>query len=848
MPHPEPTLTNELPTETSGQTGEQTGGQTLEKTSEKTVQKTLRRDRWKATWKRTLARWRGEPPEIDLEPFRELTHEITAQGAALAAESDGDLRARADQLRSRAKSGADREALRVELFALVREAADRTIGQRPYDVQMLAGIALARGHLIEMQTGEGKTLAAVAPACLRALSGEGVHILTFNDYLARRDALWMGPIYELLGFTVGYIEEGMAREQRQNAYGCDVTYLTAKEAGFDFLRDRLSLAPADQVHRPFGYALVDEADSILIDEARVPLVIAGHTGGELHDPAVLATIVSALRQGIDYDTDEYARNAHLTEEGLDRVEAILGRDDLYTAENMELVAELNNALHAEALLVRDVDYIVRDGRVELVDEFTGRVAEKRHWPDGLQAAVEAKEGVLPQPEGSVLGSLTLQHLLGHYPHIAGMTATARSSAEELLRFYRLSVVTIPTHRPCVRMDHPDRVFTHQEAKRDALIAEIDTLHTAGRPVLVGTASVAESERLAADLEQARIPCQVLNAKNDAQEAAVVAEAGKLGAVTISTNMAGRGTDIRLGGSSERERDAVVALGGLYVIGTNRHESRRIDNQLRGRAGRQGDPGTSRFLISLEDPLLERFGLNRLIPKRFLPEKQPDPLHSKVIRREVARAQRIVEGQNFDIRRETAQYNNMIEKQRHHVQEWRDEILDGSTEISLLAESCPQRHAALCASHGPERAEEIERQIMLRIIDRSWSAHLWDVTEIRRGVHLVRLGGRRPLDEYHKLTFAAFEALLERIEDDIAQTFETVEISADGVDWEQAGLPRPSSTWTYLVDDTRFAHDGLRIIMQQTGTGSFGVALMGPFLVAWGLWERWKRRLTRTKGR
>jgi len=397
----------------------------------------------------------------------------------------------------------------------------------------------------------------------------------------------------------------------------------------------------------------------------------------------------------------------------------------------------------------------------------------------------------------------------------------------------------------VRQDHPDRLFTHWEAKRDALIAEIDMVHAAGRPVLVGTASVAESEQLAADLTRARIPCQVLNAKNDAQEATVVAEAGKLGAVTISTNMAGRGTDIRLGGSSEREHDAVVALGGLYVIGTNRHESRRIDNQLRGRAGRQGDPGSSRFFISLEDPLLQRFGIDRLIPKRLLPPKQPDPLHSKVIRREVARAQRIVEGQNWDLRRTLSVYHNMIEKQRHQIHEWRDGILDGSTEILLLGERCPERHAALHAFHGPERAGEIEREIVLRIIDRGWSAHLSEVAEIRRGIYLVRLGGRRPIDEFHKLTFEAFEALLERIEDEIVETYDSIEISGDGVDWEKAGLLRPSSTWTYLVNDSRFDNEGLRDIMQGPGTSALAAALMGPVLVVWGLWAGLGRRFRRT---
>jgi preprotein translocase subunit SecA len=792
------------------------------------------------TWRRTLNRWRGGPAEVDLEPLEELTRAIGARGARLASASDADLKALATTLRSRAIAGVDPAELLIDVFALVREAADRTIGLRPYDVQLLAGIALSRGHLIEMQTGEGKTLAAVAPACLQALTGGGVHILTFNEYLARRDALWMGPVYAFLGFTVGHVQEDMPREERWRAYRCDVTYVTAKEAGFDFLRDSLCVEMGKLVQRPFCSAIVDEADSILIDEARVPLVIAGRTGRDLLDPTLLSAVVSSLRLGIDYDTDEYARNVHLTDAGLDRVEAALQCGNLYDDEKSGLLAELKNALQAHVLLKRDVDYIVRDGKVELVDEFTGRVADRRHWPDGLQAAVEAKEQVHPQPEGMVLGSITLQHFVGHYPRIAGMTATAHSAAEELHRFYGLAVVPIPTHRPCVRLDHPDLIFTHRAAKRTALIAEIDRLHRTGRPVLVGTASVAESEELAADLVRARIPCQVLNAKNDMREAQIIAEAGKLGAVTISTNMAGRGTDIRLGGSSEDEREAVLALGGLFVIGTNRHESRRIDDQLRGRAGRQGDPGASRFSVSLEDPLLDRYGVNLLIPKRLLPQHQSAPLDSAVIRREVARTQRVVEGQHAELRSTLHDYSHLVEKQRRYVQAWRRGVLDGSAEVSLLAERCPVRHSAWCAQLGVERMEGIERELTLRVMDHHWSAHLSELAEIRRGIHLVRLGGQWPLDEFHKSANEAFGLLQARIEENITQTFESLPISPEGVDWEAAGLLGPTSTWTYLVNDNPFETNLMLNLTQNAGAGAVGAVMMGPLLFAWGLWEHGKR--------
>ncbi|HEX6863294.1 MAG TPA: accessory Sec system translocase SecA2, partial [Thermoanaerobaculia bacterium] len=573
---------------------------------------------------------------------------INAREAELVRASDGGLGERAARLRLQAGDG-----LLPDVFALVREIARRVLGERPYDVQMLAGIALHQGKLVEMQTGEGKTLAAVAPVALNALAGRGVHVLTYNDYLARRDAEWMGPVYERLGLTVGCIQEGLSTSERHRAYRCDVTYLTGKEAGFDLLRDGLCLDPAGQVHRPFHLGLVDEADSILIDEARIPLVIAGTLEEIGVDLGRLAGIARQMVRGTDYDTDEYAYNIFLTDRGVHRAEKLLGSGNLFEADNVRLQAELRNALHAEALLKRDVDYIVRDGRIELVDELTGRVAENRQWPDGLQAALEAKEGLRWQPEGKIFGSITVQHFLRKYPRLCGMTGTATPAAAELADIYNLEVVEVPPNRPCIRVDHPDVIHATREAKRRALIDEIAATHATGRPILVGTVSVEESESLAADLRQGAVPCRVLNAKNDAEEAAIVAEAGTLGAVTISTNMAGRGTDIRLGGADESQRDAVVALGGLYVLGTNRHESRRIDDQLRGRAGRQGDPGSSRFVISLEDSLLQRCGIERLVPAKVLQrlrEEEGGTVDHPAVRKEVERVQRIVEGQHGDLRK------------------------------------------------------------------------------------------------------------------------------------------------------------------------------------------------------
>ena len=782
------------------------------------------------------------PAQRELGAYLSRLDAINALEAEMQRLADGELSERALALRQRARSGEALDALLPECFALVRETAWRALGERPYEVQLLAGMAMHEGKLVEMQTGEGKTLAAVAPVALNALTGRGVHVLTYNDYLARRDAGWMGPVYERLGLTVSFVEEGLAPEARQQAYGCDVTYVTVKEAGFDHLRDGLCLEESAQVHQPFHLALVDEADSLLIDEARIPLVIAGKNDEPEIDLLRLTEVARRLERGIDFDLDEYSRNIFLTDRGAERAEALLGCENLFAAEHVRLHAELRNALHAEVLLRRDVDYIVRDGRIELVDELTGRVAENRLWPDGLQAAVEAKEGLLLQPEGRILDSITIQLFLQKYPRLCGMTGTAQPAAHELAEVYGLDVLTVPTHRPLIRIDHPDVIFSTREAKQQALREEIGSVHVTGRPILVGTVSVEESERLAADLQEAGIACRVLNARNDAEEAEIVAEAGAPGAVTISTNMAGRGTDIRLGGSGERGREEVVALGGLYVIGTNRHESRRIDDQLRGRAGRQGDPGASRFFISLEDDLMQRYGIERLLPAKFF--QQPATDHP-VVQREVARVQRIVEGQHGDLRKRLLAASRVLERQRLVLQEWRQEVLEGRGESPV--EKSPRWQRLLSdqnANHDEDFLRGIAGRITLVLIDRCWSQHITDIQALRDELYVVQLDGRDPFTEFCRTAGTAFEALLEEIEEDIVETFERIEITPAGVDWEREGLLGPSSTWTYLVNDNVFSSNTFLTLSVRASFGLWAVLVCWPLLLVWGAaqhWRRWRQR-------
>jgi preprotein translocase subunit SecA len=788
-----------------------------------------------------LARLRGSPVTFDLRGYDEQLAEVSRLEDEITKLSDGELEERARGARAQVRSGTALEHVRASVFALVRDASRRVLGLRPFDVQIVAAIALDRGNIVEMQTGEGKTLAAVMPAALNALAGQGVHVLTFNDYLARRDAEWMGPVYRMVGLSAAFVQQTMRSGERRAAYAADVTYVTAKEAGFDHLRDLLATGVRDLVHRPFHVALVDEADSLLIDEARVPLVIAGSVEREASSAPRLAKLVLDLAPGVHFDTDEYGRDVELTETGVEWVEHVLGCGSLHDEENYALLTELNCALHARVLLRRDVDYLVRDGRIEIIDDFTGRVVPDRHWPDGLQAAVEAKEGIERHPDGRILGSITLQHFLRGYPRLCGMTGTAQAAASELRELYGLDVVVIPTHRPMIRIDQPDVVFSHVDAKEKALVEEIRRVNSSGRPVLAGTLTVEESERLAARLRAAGVACDVLNAKQDATEARIVAHAGAPGAVTISTSMAGRGTDIRLGGEDEAERDRVVALGGLYVIGTNRHESRRVDLQLRGRAGRQGDPGESRFFVSLEDDLLARYGIRGLIPPGLVPDAHDEPIDNLIVRREIARAQRIIEGQNFEIRKTLWHYASVVEGQRQCVMERRQAVLHGR-EAPDVWRRAPGR-AALVAAAGEEEVRLAEQAVMLFQIDRAWRDHLSRCADLREGIHLVSLGGQDPLTRFTTEVIQAFRRMDDVIDDRVLEALDRVRVRAGRIDLEALGIRGPSSTWTYLVNDDPFRN---QIGVMLTGPGRktiaiYSAVLLGPLLVLWGLVDRFLRK-------
>lgn len=793
-------------------------------------------------WTHRIQRLRGSTVVFDLRRYEPALFEIGDLGGACRVLSEQDITQRGRTLQRRARAGEPLVRLRNPLFALVREAARRVLGLRPFDEQIVAALALDDGHVVEMQTGEGKTLAAVLPAVLNALTGRGVHVLTFNDYLARRDAEWMGPVYRLLGLSVAAIQQGMSPGVRREGYATDVTYVTAKEAGFDHLRDRLAMCRGDLVHRSFHFAIVDEADSLFIDEASVPLVIAGRVEGHEGPASRVVEIASALTPGVHFDTDEYGRSVELTEDGIDRVERLAGCGTLHDAENLTLLTQVNCALHARVLLRRDIDYIVREGRIEMVDGHTGRAVRDRHWPDGLQAALEAKEGLRGRGEGRILGSMTLQRFLRGYSRVCGMTGTAREAAGELQQAYGLDVVVIPPHRPVVRVDHDDLVFTDLDAKERAVVGEVRRAHATGRPVLVGTASVIESERLAGQLRGAGVPCEVLNARHDAEEAAIVARAGAPGAVTISTNMAGRGTDIRLGGDRETARDCVTAVGGLYVIGTNRHESRRVDLQLRGRAGRQGDPGESRFFVSVEDDLLVRYGIRGLIPPRAIPGHADAPLDNPIVRREVSRTQRIVDGQHLEIRHTLARYADVVERQHDQLAARRQALLLGEADPGVW-ERAPARRDPLVAAVGERAVLDVERQMMLACIDAGWSDHLAFCAELREGIHLVRLGGADPLTRFTQEAIAAFSRLDETIDSALLDALAAVQVVDGRLDLSRTGRRVPSSTWTYLVNDDPFRN---RLGAFLTGPGGatlaiYSAAVLMPLLILWGLAERLMRR-------
>jgi preprotein translocase subunit SecA len=780
-----------------------------------------------------------QPGSADLARYQRLLPAIEAREAELAEADDDTFGALARDARDDG-----------EFCAVGREAARRALGERPFDVQLIGTLAMLQGQIAEMATGEGKTLAGALAAARYALTGRSVQVASVNDYLAQRDAEWMRPLYGLLGVTVGHITAASTPEERRQAYEAQVTYAPISEIGFDVLRDRLVTDPADLVAAPPDVLLIDEADSVLIDEALVPLVLAGAAAGTDAD-LEMAEIVRGLRPGLHYETDDEGRNASLTDEGSRAAERALGGIDLYAADQIEALTRLNVALHAHALLRRDVDYIVRDDEVRLISASRGRVAELQRWPDGLQAAVEAKEGIAASESGEILDSITVESLVRRYPRVCGMTGTAVTVGDQLLQFYGLEVAVIPPNRPCVRVDEADRLYATMGQKDRAIVAEVAGAHANGQPVLIGTLDIAESERLSRRLTAAGLEHVVLNAKNDAQEAAIVAEAGAYGAITVSTQMAGRGTDIRLGGNEggkggageagearggegeggdgeggarggeggarggeggigetagSAEHDRVAELGGLYVIGTGRHASSRLDNQLRGRSGRQGDPGDSVFFVSMEDDLITSHAPDTRPPRDVAADGR---VRDAGATEAVAHAQRVADGANLEIHRNTYRYHELIEQQRAIVLEHRDRLMRGDAALVALGTRCPERFEELSASVDEDVLAGAARTIVLYHLDRGWADHLAVLGDIREGIHLRALGtgalggGRDPLGDFQVEAVKLFTSLLDRVQDEAAETFRTASITEAGVDLDAAGLKRPTATWTYVVQDNPF---------------------------------------------
>ncbi|ADO78040.1 preprotein translocase subunit SecA [Halanaerobium praevalens] len=780
-----------------------------------------------------------DPNQKELEKLEPLVEAINALEPQIKALSDFELKAKTEEFKKRLEKGASLDDLLVEAFAVVREAAQRATeaGFRHYDVQLLGGIVLHQGKIAEMKTGEGKTLAATLPVYLNALTGKGVHVITVNDYLAERDSEWMGQIYRFLGMSVGVILSGMTPAARKEAYNCDITYGTNNEFGFDYLRDNMAYKEENLVQRDHHYAILDEVDSILIDEARTPLIISGPVQEKSSDYKKFNRVIPALEAEVDYEIDEKNKLVTLTEAGVSKAEKKLNLDNLYSEENFKLNHQLNQALKAHTLMKKDRDYIVKDGAVKIVDEFTGRVMEGRRYSEGLHQAIEAKEGVEVQKGSQTFAKITLQNFFRMYNKLAGMTGTAETEAEEFIKIYDMSVVVIPTNEPMIREDMPDLVFTNKEAKYKHVIAEITRLYQKGQPVLVGTADIENSEMLSRELKRARVPHQVLNAKNHEREAEIIKDAGQKKSVTIATNMAGRGTDIVLG-------EGVVELGGLHVLGTERHESRRIDNQLRGRAGRQGDPGASQFYVSLEDDLLRLFGsdkINGLLDKIGLDEDKP--VEHKLISNSIERAQQKVEGRNFDIRKAILEYDDVLNKQREviyaqrktllttaeleekiagmleqfledimemhisedlHPDEWDLEgMLDylqnkGLAQDLSLAELASKSRAQIkekitlsSLSSYQEKREKIDSDrfnsiikfLALRVIDRKWMTHLDNMDELRQGIGLRAIGQKDPLTEYKFESFDMFNELTASIREDIVETAFQIEVEA------QENLPK-----------------------------------------------------------
>ncbi|PMQ02486.1 MAG: preprotein translocase subunit SecA [Dictyoglomus sp. NZ13-RE01] len=780
-----------------------------------------------------------------LKKLEEYVRRINELEPEISKLTDEELRNKTFEFKNRLERGATLDDLLIEAFAVVRETAKRKVGMRPFDVQLMGGIVLHQGKIAEMQTGEGKTLVATMPAYLNALEGKGVHIVTVNDYLAKRDRYWMGPIYESLGLTVGLLQNDTPILERKKAYLADITYGTNNEFGFDYLRDNIAMSPEHLVQRPLNYAIVDEVDSILIDEARTPLIISGPSQGNSQIYKLAIRAARYLKKDEDYIVDEKSKTVTLTDEGLRKAEKFLGVKDLYDFEHMDLAHALLQCLKALNLFQRDRDYIVKDGEVIIVDEFTGRLMFGRRYSDGLHQAIEAKEGVRIRDENVTLATISIQNYFRMYKKLAGMTGTAATEEEEFVKIYGLEVVVIPPNKPLRRINYPDVIYKTEREKFNAVVNEIEEMYKIGRPVLVGTTSIEKSERLSQMLKRRGIPHQVLNAKYHEKEAYIIAQAGRYKAVTIATNMAGRGTDILLGGNPEmlarqevdpekdrakyekkleeykkiceEERKKVVELGGLHVIGTERHESRRIDNQLRGRAGRQGDPGSSRFYLSLEDDLLRLFGGDQIksIMSR-LGMEDGQPIESPILTRIIENSQAKVEKMNFEIRKQLLEYDDVLNKQREIVygerrkilleedleelvkkilnrvidrffaelvnedkenwhklflnlfgflpSDWKSIIEKDNDEIfQILREQIEQKFEERKREFGDEIWKQIQKLVLLYVIDKLWIEHLNDMDVLREGIGLRAIAHHDPLVEYKKEAYEMFQNMVEIFE-------------------------------------------------------------------------------------
>ena len=727
-----------------------------------------------------------------------IVDQAAARVAKLNARSDEDLVARAREITA---SGEVADA--AEFLAILSIAATRTLEMTPFPVQLQAVLRLLEGDVIQMATGEGKTLVGAMANTGFGLMGKRVHSVTVNDYLAARDAEWMGPLVKFFGLTVAAVTESMTTDERRKAYKANIVYAPVNEIGFDVLRDQLITDRADAVQHGADVALIDEADSVLVDEALVPLVLAGNEPGTAPGGRI-TDLVRRLKKNQHYVVDEDGRNASLTDVGARLLERQLGIASLYDDEHVgSTLVQVNLALHAHALLTRDVHYIVRDGKVALIDASKGRVADLQRWPDGVQAAVEAKEGLAVTEGGRILDTITLQALMHRYPMVCGMTGTAVEATDQLRSFYDLRVSVIDRNQPLQRFDEADRVYATIRDKNRAIIDEIKAIHDTGQPVLVGTQDVAESEALAEALREYDIDVNVLNAKNDAEEARIIAEAGDIGRVTVSTQMAGRGTDIKLGGADENDHDAVVKLGGLAVIGTSRHRTARLDNQLRGRAGRQGDPGLALFFVSLEDDVVVVGGAGEEVTARPAADGS---IESKRIRDWIEHCQRVTEGQLLEIHSQTWKYNKLLADQRDIIDKRRAELLDTDRAWQEIFERSAR--ATLLDKELPrDTLVRAAREIMLYHLDLGWSDHLALMDDVRESIHLRAIARETPIDEFHRIAVREFKELAQRAVDNAVDTFNEVPIDADGAHLEEQGLARPSATWTYMVSDNPLAGSG-----------------------------------------